>query len=65
MRTESLTQTHPVITAMPRFVTLRINGEPRSLEVLPYVSLLDTLREHLNLTGTKKAVTMGSAGHVP
>ena len=62
MQTESLTQAHPVNTGTPRFITLRINGEPRTLEVLPYVSLLDALREYLDLTGTKKGCDHGQCG---
>ena len=43
-------------------ITLSINGESRSLEVLPYVSLLDALREYLDLTGTKKGCDHGQCG---
>jgi xanthine dehydrogenase YagT iron-sulfur-binding subunit len=45
-------------------VTLKINGKEHHLDVLPWVSLLDALRENLHFTGTKKAVIMGSAAHV-
>jgi xanthine dehydrogenase YagT iron-sulfur-binding subunit len=41
---------------------LTINGECRALEVEPRVSLLDALREHLNLTGTKKGCDQGTCG---
>lgn len=43
-------------------ITLTINGTQRSLEVLPWVSLLDALREYLNLTGTKKGCDHGQCG---
>jgi xanthine dehydrogenase YagT iron-sulfur-binding subunit len=41
---------------------LTINGECRALEVEPRVSLLDALREHLHLTGTKKGCDQGTCG---
>ncbi|MFC6101637.1 (2Fe-2S)-binding protein [Olivibacter domesticus] len=43
-------------------VRLKINGEERELQLLPWVSLLDVLREHLNLTGTKKGCDHGQCG---
>ena len=43
-------------------VTLDINGQPRRLRLEPRVSLLDTLREHLGLTGTKKGCDHGQCG---
>ena len=39
---------------MPHQVSLTINGEPYTLLVEPYGSLLDMLRDQLQLTGTKK-----------
>ncbi|RZK78174.1 MAG: (2Fe-2S)-binding protein [Pedobacter sp.] len=62
MPISSLTQSHPVNTGVSRMITLSINGEARSLEVLPYVSLLDALREYLDLTGTKKGCDHGQCG---
>jgi xanthine dehydrogenase YagT iron-sulfur-binding subunit len=62
MHTETLTQTYPVTTGTLREITLRINGEERRLSVLPYVSLLDALREYLDLTGTKKGCDHGQCG---
>ena len=41
---------------------LRINGEDHIAEVAPQVSLLDLLREHLWLTGTKKGCDQGACG---
>jgi xanthine dehydrogenase YagT iron-sulfur-binding subunit len=35
-------------------VTLEVRGAALSLPVAPYVTLLDLLRERLQLTGTKK-----------
>ena len=43
-------------------VTLRVNGEERALSVRPWVSLLDALRDHLDLTGTKKGCDHGQCG---
>nr|WP_303652736.1 (2Fe-2S)-binding protein [Paludisphaera mucosa] len=41
---------------------MAINGVPRRLEVAPWTSLLDLLREHLDLTGTKKGCDHGQCG---
>jgi xanthine dehydrogenase YagT iron-sulfur-binding subunit len=41
---------------------MRVNGTVRSIEVEPRVSLLDALREHLGLTGTKKGCNQGACG---
>jgi xanthine dehydrogenase YagT iron-sulfur-binding subunit len=43
-------------------ITLTINGQPRELELDPRTSLLDALREHLHLTGTKKGCDHGQCG---
>ena len=43
-------------------VELTINGAVRALELEPRVSLLDALREHLDLTGTKKGCDQGTCG---
>jgi xanthine dehydrogenase YagT iron-sulfur-binding subunit len=43
-------------------ITLRINGEPHTLRIEPRVSLLDALREYLDLTGTKKGCNQGACG---
>ena len=43
-------------------ITLRINGAPRELVIEPRVSLLDALREHLGLTGSKKGCDQGTCG---
>jgi carbon-monoxide dehydrogenase small subunit len=47
---------------MSRRIKLRINGEPRELEVEPYRSLLDVLRNEAGLTGTKKGCDVGDCG---
>lgn len=43
-------------------VSLKINGESHTLEVEPRVTLLDALRERLQLTGTKKGCDHGQCG---
>jgi len=43
-------------------VTLRINGTDHALLLDPRVTLLDALREHLGLTGTKKGCDHGACG---
>ena len=45
-----------------RPVKLDINGEERTLTLEPRVTLLDALREHLHLTGTKKGCDQGQCG---
>jgi xanthine dehydrogenase YagT iron-sulfur-binding subunit len=46
----------------PRRITLRVNGAAKQLDVLPWTTLLDALREHLHLTGTKKGCDHGQCG---
>jgi xanthine dehydrogenase YagT iron-sulfur-binding subunit len=43
-------------------ITLRVNGADHLLAVDARVSLLDALREHLGLTGTKKGCNQGACG---
>jgi xanthine dehydrogenase YagT iron-sulfur-binding subunit len=43
-------------------IILRVNGEERALRIDPRVSLLDALREHLGLTGSKKGCDHGQCG---
>ncbi|RNL53447.1 (2Fe-2S)-binding protein [Pedobacter jejuensis] len=62
METESFTKTHQATTVTPRTITLSINGQQHALTILPYVSLLDALREYLDLTGTKKGCDHGQCG---
>jgi len=46
----------------PRTVALTVNGEKFQLSVRPWVSLLDALRQRLDLTGTKKGCDHGQCG---
>jgi xanthine dehydrogenase YagT iron-sulfur-binding subunit len=50
----------PGIDTVP--IRLRINGEDRDLDLDPRVTLLDALREHLGLTGSKKGCDHGQCG---
>ncbi len=43
-------------------IRLTINGKPRSLSVEPRVTLLDAVRDRLNLTGTKRVCDRGTCG---
>ena len=43
-------------------VTLSINGKQQTLAIEPRVTLLDTLRERLGLTGSKKGCDHGQCG---
>jgi xanthine dehydrogenase YagT iron-sulfur-binding subunit len=43
-------------------VSFKINGQQHNLKLKPWVSLLDALREHLHLTGTKKGCDHGQCG---
>jgi xanthine dehydrogenase YagT iron-sulfur-binding subunit len=43
-------------------MTITINGQDMRLPPDPRVSLLDLLREHLHLTGTKKGCNQGACG---
>ncbi len=43
-------------------VSLQINGKPHKLTVEPRVTLLDALRNHLDLTGAKKVCDRGTCG---
>lgn len=43
-------------------VRLHVNGVQRDLQIEPRVSLLDALRERLQLTGTKKGCDQGACG---
>lgn len=46
---------------MPR-LALRVNGETHDLELDTRTTLLDALREHLHLTGSKKGCDHGQCG---
>ena len=52
-----------VVDVAPTYkVTLKVNGTSRALTLDPRTTLLDALREHLHLTGTKKGCDHGQCG---
>nr|WP_295932562.1 (2Fe-2S)-binding protein [uncultured Dyadobacter sp.] len=55
-----ITEPQAASTAVP--VKICINGNPHVLDVRPWVSLLDALRDHAGLTGTKKGCDHGQCG---
>jgi len=50
------------VQPMSATVTLRVNGASREVSLDMRTSLLDALREHLHLTGTKKGCDHGQCG---
>jgi xanthine dehydrogenase YagT iron-sulfur-binding subunit len=56
---QSTNHEHAAISVL---VKLRVNGVDHHLTLDPRVSLLDCLREHLKLTGTKKGCDQGACG---
>ncbi len=54
----------PSSTSLPKPVgiTLHVNGHEHRLDVAPWTTLLDALRDRLNLTGTKKGCDHGQCG---
>ena len=55
-----LTEHYIPASAVP--VSLRVNGVRHDLRLDPRTTLLDALREHLHLTGTKKGCDHGQCG---
>ena len=57
---------HPMHLALglpaAQSITLTINGQERRLQVAPWTTLLDLLREYLDLTGSKKGCDHGQCG---
>lgn len=54
--------TDEVLGPGPVSMTLRINGELKKLTIEPRVTLLDALRNHLDLTGAKKVCDRATCG---
>jgi len=55
-------QLKPEIYMNAHSISLTINGEERTTDIQPWVSLLDCIRDHFNLTGTKKGCDHGQCG---
>jgi xanthine dehydrogenase YagT iron-sulfur-binding subunit len=55
-------QSRPNAAPVPVSVSLTVNGARHSLTLDPRSTLLDVLREHLDLTGTKKGCDQGQCG---
>jgi xanthine dehydrogenase YagT iron-sulfur-binding subunit len=57
------TVARPTISTPPKIaVALTVNNVETRLNVAPWTTLLDALRDHLNLTGTKKGCDHGQCG---
>ncbi|MCE7060608.1 (2Fe-2S)-binding protein [Dyadobacter sp. CY343] len=54
--------TEPTTLKASQPVNLVVNGTPLQLNLLPWVSLLDALRDYSGLTGTKKGCDHGQCG---
>ena len=59
---EGATASVEIAAADKLTVTVVVNGAPQVLQVAPSTTLLDALREHLQLTGTKKGCDHGQCG---
>ena len=53
-----------IVVSLPEMVSvsLTVNGSHQTLSLDPRTTLLDVLREHLDLTGTKKGCDQGQCG---
>jgi xanthine dehydrogenase YagT iron-sulfur-binding subunit len=60
MSTQTLTELPLAGPLVP--ITLKVNGREYRLDIEPRVTLLDALREYLQLTGTKKGCDHGQCG---
>jgi xanthine dehydrogenase YagT iron-sulfur-binding subunit len=62
-RTNPPQQSNAAIPAPDKIpVSLTVNGIERRFEIAPWTTLLDALRDHLDLTGTKKGCDHGQCG---
>src|ERR1044072_4933977 len=52
----------PIAPPAKLTISMTVNGVERKLDVAPWTSLLDALRDHLDLTGTKKGCDHGQCG---
>jgi xanthine dehydrogenase YagT iron-sulfur-binding subunit len=63
-RTSTAAQPVGRTIAAPDKITVRlvVNGVETQLEIAPWTTLLDALRDHLDMTGTKKGCDHGQCG---
>lgn len=61
-RSEHPAAAPPAVSPRAQPLTLQVNGTAHTLRVGPEVTLLDALREHLHLTGSKKGCGLGQCG---
>jgi xanthine dehydrogenase YagT iron-sulfur-binding subunit len=52
----------PVLGPEPIRITLNVNGQPMATLIDPATALMESLRWHLNLTGTKEVCDRGACG---
>ena len=62
VRGEPASTAAPQDASLPVDVTLRVNGEDHALSIDARTTVLDALREHLGLTGSKKGCDHGQCG---
>src|SRR4051794_15697347 len=64
MNRSPLPRVRPEATAKPAAmtITLNVNGRDCALRIAPWTTLLDALRDRLDLTGTKKGCDHGQCG---
>lgn len=58
----ALTTKEPAPSVEKWKITLKVNGVLQRIEVAPWTTLLDVLRDRLDLTGTKKGCDHGQCG---
>jgi xanthine dehydrogenase YagT iron-sulfur-binding subunit len=61
-RSTAQRSSNPIRTPDKISIALNVNGVEMSLRVAPWTTLLDALRDHLDLTGTKKGCDHGQCG---
>jgi xanthine dehydrogenase YagT iron-sulfur-binding subunit len=62
MATTAARNSDPIAPPGKLRIRLTVNGVERQLELAPWTTLLDALRDHLDLTGTKKGCDHGQCG---